>query len=96
MPTPHPLAIAIGAAIRSRREAAGYAQDEFAAVIDLDRSYYSHIERGRYNITVGILAKIAVGLGVEPDELLPRLKELRRIPPVPKLASKRKKAGSKR
>src|SRR5262249_14942940 len=96
MPAPHPLAIAIGAAIRAKREASGYAQDEFAAVIDMDRSYYSHVERGRYNMTAGVLAKITVGLGVELDELLPRLKELRRMQPFPKPTPRTTKTAARR
>jgi transcriptional regulator with XRE-family HTH domain len=53
---------ALGKAIRSAREQAGYSQESFARHAGLDRGYYGAIERGKFNLTVETLAKIAHGL----------------------------------
>ena len=81
MPSPqHPAIVSVAQAIRSRRKASGHSQEEFAAVVGLDRAYYSHIERGRYNITLAVLFRIAWGLQCPPSELMPELAELTNLP----------------
>jgi transcriptional regulator with XRE-family HTH domain len=40
----------------------------------IDRSYFSAIERGEFNVTLGVLLKVASGLGVPAWELLKRAK----------------------
>jgi transcriptional regulator with XRE-family HTH domain len=52
----------LGAAIRSRREAAGMSQESFADHIGMHRAYYSAIERGERNLTLQTLARVASGL----------------------------------
>ena len=81
MRTQHPSIVLVGENIRRLRESAGYSQDEFAAHIELDRSYYGHVERGNYNITLEVLFRIAVGLEVDPGELLPRVGRIGSLPP---------------
>lgn len=76
----HPAIVSVAHAIRSRREASGHSQEEFAAVVGLDRAYYSHIERGRYNITLSVLFRIARGLQCAPAELMPALDALTDLP----------------
>lgn len=76
----HPSIAAVGQAIRSRREELGFTQEDFAAQIGLDRAYYSHVERGRYNITLMVLFRIAEGLRCPPGELLPGLRALANLP----------------
>lgn len=60
---------ALGGAIRAARKKAGYTQESFAAHAGLDRSYYSAIERGEFNLTVDTIAKIAAGLSLTTSEL---------------------------
>ncbi|WP_103073568.1 helix-turn-helix domain-containing protein [Solilutibacter silvestris] len=60
----------IGVAIRARREAMGISQEDFADHIEMHRAYYGTIERGRRNLTLVTLEKIAVGLGIPPSRLL--------------------------
>lgn len=60
---------ALGEAIRAARKKAGYTQEAFAAHAGLDRSYYSAIERGEFNLTVDTIAKIAAGLSMKTSEL---------------------------
>lgn len=71
---------ALGSQIRQIRLAKGYAQEEFANEVGLDRSYYGGIERGERNVAALNLIKIARALGVEVGEL---------FPPSPKGTSKR-------
>lgn len=71
MSSKHPSLVAVGARIRALRVAAGYAQEEFAGVIDMDRSHYGHVERGSFNLSVLTLLRIAKGLKIKPADLLP-------------------------
>lgn len=64
------LAHRIGAAVRRRREALGYSQEDFAEAIDMHRTYYSAIERGERNLTIGTLERVAAGLRAKLSELL--------------------------
>ena len=52
----------LGTAIRSLREAQGFSQESFADHIGMHRAYFSSIERGERNITVGTMARVALGL----------------------------------
>lgn len=76
----HPSIVSVGRQIRARREDAGLSQEEFAARAGLDRAYYSHIERGRYNITLSVLFRIAWVLKCDPGALLPPLAQLEGLP----------------
>lgn len=60
----------LGTAIRTSRMAIGWSQERFADAISMHRAYYSAIERGEKNITLGTLVRLAKGLGVKPSELL--------------------------
>jgi transcriptional regulator with XRE-family HTH domain len=59
----------VGENIRARRERLGHSQEAFARVCDLDRSYYSSVERGERNLGVNNLIKIAAALKCTMDEL---------------------------
>lgn len=76
----HPSIEMVGRSIRTRREALGISQDDFAAKVNVDRAYYSHVERGRYNITLEVLFRIAAGLACPPAELMPELSALTDLP----------------
>jgi transcriptional regulator with XRE-family HTH domain len=77
----HPAIIEVGRLIRVRREAMLLSQEDFAAEIGLDRSYYSHIERGRFNMTLVVLFRIAAGLQCPPASLMPDVLMLVDLPP---------------
>lgn len=53
-----------GLRVRALRERAGYSQEGFALHADLDRSYYGSVERGRENVCLDTVEKIARGLAV--------------------------------
>ncbi len=68
----------IGKKIRSLREAAGFSQEQFAMHIDMARSNYGMLERGKKNLSTVNLVRIAMALDVEVGELFPSLKELKK------------------
>jgi transcriptional regulator with XRE-family HTH domain len=65
---------AFAKAIRTAREQAGYSQEAFARSVGLDRSYYSAIERGRFNVTLETMLRITAGLGISLGQLCTRAK----------------------
>jgi len=69
------LAVQVGRAIRTRREATGLSQDRFADRIDMHRAYYAAIERGEKNITLPTLKRVTDGLGLRMAEVLADLKK---------------------
>lgn len=75
---------AFGEVVRSLRERQGMAQDQFALLANVDRSYYGKLERGERQPSLGLLLRIAKGLGVSGASLveiteahLPRPKQSR-------------------
>jgi transcriptional regulator with XRE-family HTH domain len=63
----------LGERIKNFRKATGLSQEDFALSIDMDRTYYSAVENGKHNITIGNLAKIASGLKTSLSDLLKNL-----------------------
>jgi transcriptional regulator with XRE-family HTH domain len=66
----HPIAIQLGRALRARRRAAGIGQDQFADLIDMQRAYYSAVERGEKKVTLKTLKRLADGFGVTISQIL--------------------------
>jgi len=62
--------VALGRAIRARREAMGFSQESFADHISMHRTYYGQIERGGKNLTLSLLDRVALGLGTKPSVVL--------------------------
>jgi transcriptional regulator with XRE-family HTH domain len=85
----HPAIEMVGLAIRSRREAMKISQENFAAKVCIDRSYYSHVERGRYNITLEVLFRISSGLSCQPADLMPDLSLLVDLPKTSRMHTQR-------
>ncbi|EGQ7979763.1 XRE family transcriptional regulator [Vibrio cholerae] len=65
------LAEAVGQRIVQMRRSKGLSQEKLALLAEIDRSYMSRIERGKINITLEKLYKIADTLGCDVKELLP-------------------------
>ncbi len=61
---------AIGARIKTAREAKGMTQEDFAAALDLSRNHISVIERGVKAPKLETFVAIANELGVSADTLL--------------------------
>lgn len=60
----------IGLSICTRRKELGYSQEKLALEAGLDRTYIPKVEKGKINITINSLEKIAKALGVKLIDLL--------------------------
>ena len=60
----------IGLNIYTRRKELGYSQEKLALEAGLDRTYIPKVEKGKINITINSLEKIAKALGVKLVDLL--------------------------
>jgi transcriptional regulator with XRE-family HTH domain len=58
-----------GQAIRRLRERAGYSQEKFAQMANIDRTYMSEIERGVTNVSLEMVYRLAKALDVTLVEL---------------------------
>lgn len=56
--------------VRKARKAAGLSQEKLAFEAGLDRTYVSQVERGKRNLTIIVLARLAFALKTTPDRLL--------------------------
>jgi transcriptional regulator with XRE-family HTH domain len=63
------LNMEIGERIRKIREARGLSQKEIAAIIKMDQSQYSKLEKDKTDPSVSTLAKVAKALGTQLAEL---------------------------
>lgn len=59
----------IGHVVRERRTFLGFSQEEFADSIGMHRAHYGQIERGKKNLTVSTLARLAGGPGLPLRDL---------------------------
>jgi len=60
----------VGKQVRKLREKAGYAQQEFADMCDMELSQINRIELGKVNTSVSVLFRIAEVLKIKPSKLL--------------------------
>lgn len=79
MYTKHSNLVKIGKLIQSIRKGKGYSQEELAYEAGLARTYMGRVERGEQNISIQNLIKIALTLRVEIGELVPSIKQLKKI-----------------
>lgn len=56
--------------IRKLRNDQNWSQEELADRADLHRTYISHIENSKREISVETLCKLAKGFGITPSELM--------------------------
>jgi transcriptional regulator with XRE-family HTH domain len=56
--------------VRRARKEAGLSQEELAHDAGVDRTYVSQVERGKRNLTITVLARLAAALDLSPDRLL--------------------------
>lgn len=67
-----PSQIALGKAVKARREELGLTQEELASEAGLHQRWISNLERGWRNPSLRSLQRLARGLGIKPSELLAR------------------------
>lgn len=63
------IRIRLGQRIQNLRKGSGLSQEQFALKIDLDRTYIASVEKGKRNISIVNIEKIALGLGITLSEL---------------------------
>jgi transcriptional regulator with XRE-family HTH domain len=62
----------LGTAIRARRKELGYSQEGFAHLCEVHRTYMSEIERGRANLSLEVMLRIAAKLQLSLAALFDR------------------------
>lgn len=64
---------AFGSVVRAARLEKGTAQDEFALLANVDRSYFGKLERGERQPSLALILRISAGLGVSAADLIARV-----------------------
>ncbi|MBF6650424.1 helix-turn-helix domain-containing protein [Methylobacter sp. BlB1] len=62
--------VLFGKRLAEIRKEKGIAQDKLALKCDMARSFIGEVERGKRNLSLRNICKIAIGLGVTTAELL--------------------------
>ncbi len=71
------VARAFADVIRAERVRRGVAQDQFALLANVDRSYYGKLERGERQPSLALLLRIASALGVSGADLVGKVEAAR-------------------
>ncbi len=62
------MKVAIGGRIAELRKAKNLSQQQFSYEAEIERSYLTHVEKGRKNISIDTLIKITTALGISLKE----------------------------
>ncbi len=68
----------LGRAVVRLRKKAGYSQEGFALLCKVHRTYMTGIERGRHNVSLDILERMAKGLRIDAGQLMTEAERERR------------------
>ncbi len=68
--TSSPLLKRVGKRLRKARREKGLSQEALALTVGMDRSYVSGLERGEFNVSLLVLAKLARAAGTRLSVLL--------------------------
>jgi transcriptional regulator with XRE-family HTH domain len=93
---PHPILDSLGVTIRLLRQQRGLSQEALAHLAELDRSYMSGIERGRRNISLLNMARIAGALRVALPDLLTSAASTNAVAAVPAASVEQLQRASER
>lgn len=63
------IAVDFGARVRQLRKEQGLSQEKFSLQIEMDRTYLASVEKGKRNISLENISKIAKGLNITLEEL---------------------------
>lgn len=69
-----PATRTLGQRVRTQREALGISQEALAHQSGVHWTFLGQVERGRRNLSLHNLLKVAAGLGIDPAELVSGLK----------------------
>jgi len=67
-----PLNVRLAHTVRRLRAAAGFSQEAFAAKVKIHRTFMSTIERGKTNVSLETLERLAGGLDIHVWQLIRR------------------------
>jgi transcriptional regulator with XRE-family HTH domain len=65
-----PATVLFGERVRALRHERGWSQERLAEVTGLHWTYVGQVERGRRNVTLHNILRIAEGLEIDPGELV--------------------------
>jgi transcriptional regulator with XRE-family HTH domain len=68
-------AAVFGEVIRAERVRQAIAQDQFALLANVDRSYYGKLERGERQPSLALILRIAGGLGIAASDIIALVEE---------------------
>ncbi len=72
------LRVGLGRAVARLRKEAGFSQEAFALLCKVHRTYMTGIERGKHNVSLDILERIARGLKIDTGKLMSEAESERR------------------
>ncbi len=72
------LRVGFGRAVARLRREAGYSQEAFALACKVHRTYMTGIERGKHNVSLDIVERIAKGLRIDAGALMAEAERERR------------------
>lgn len=76
------LKVGLGRAVARLRREAGYSQEAFALACKVHRTYMTGIERGKHNVSLELLERIAKGLKLDAAQLLAEAEKERHTGPT--------------
>ncbi|WP_134832118.1 helix-turn-helix domain-containing protein [Stenotrophomonas indicatrix] len=62
--------LALGAAVKARRTALGFSQEDFADKLGMHRTQLGHIEQGKKDCRLSTVIRLADALGLSASNLL--------------------------
>jgi transcriptional regulator with XRE-family HTH domain len=76
MPAAQTFQLALGLAVKARREQLGITQETLANDTSLHQRWISNVETGKRNPSYASLRRLAAGLGLSASELLARAEQV--------------------
>jgi transcriptional regulator with XRE-family HTH domain len=68
--------LALGLAVKARREELGLTQEQIANNTDLHQRWISNVETGKRNPSYGSLRRLAAGLDISTSQLIARAEQI--------------------
>jgi transcriptional regulator with XRE-family HTH domain len=81
MPAAPAFQLALGQAVKARREELGLTQEQLYLRTDIHQRYISNVENGKRNPSYASLRRLAEGLGLSASELIARAEQIEQSGP---------------
>ncbi len=76
MPASPSFQLALGLAVKARRQEVGLTQEALANETELHQRWISNVETGKRNPSYGSLRRLATGLGLSASDLIARAEQV--------------------